>query len=67
MLLVLAMMLAGGCSTPGIPQGSDPAGRARAAQFSSVEEKKVPRMGVMNYPDNWPEISELRDRQAAHP
>lgn len=63
--LTLLLILAAGCCTPGLSPASDPAGRARAAQFSSVEEQKVPYFGVVNYPDNWPDISDLRDRQAA--
>ena len=63
--VLLTPLLAAGCSTPGLPPGSDLAGQARAGQLSSVEEQKVPYIGVMNYPENWPDISELRDRQAA--
>jgi hypothetical protein len=64
-ILLASMLCAAGCSAPGLSAASDRAEDARAAQFSSVEEKKVPYIGVMNYPDNWPDISELRDRQAA--
>ena len=63
--LFVSMLCAAGCSTPGLSSSYDPAGDARAAQLSSVEEKKVPYLGIMNYPDNWPDSSELRDRQAA--
>ncbi|HEV8604362.1 MAG TPA: hypothetical protein VGQ99_03290 [Tepidisphaeraceae bacterium] len=32
-------------------------------QLNSAEEKKIPYMDIMVYPTNWPDISDLRDRE----
>ena len=33
--------------------------------FNSTEEKKIPYNDVLNYPDDWPDISAMRDRTVA--
>src|SRR6267143_2145201 len=32
-------------------------------QLNSAEEKKIPYTDIMVYPTNWPDISDLRDRE----
>ncbi len=37
------------------------ADRAFERQLNAAEEAKIPYTGVITYPDNWPEISAMRD------
>ncbi len=34
-------------------------------QLNAAEERKIPYLEVMRYPDNWPDIADVRDREVA--
>ncbi|MGA2500523.1 MAG: DUF4349 domain-containing protein, partial [Tepidisphaeraceae bacterium] len=37
--------------------------RQDPTQLNAAEERKIPYLEVMRYPDNWPDIAEMRDRE----
>ncbi|MFI5380698.1 MAG: hypothetical protein ACHRHE_15475, partial [Tepidisphaerales bacterium] len=39
--------------------------RQEMKQLNSAEERKIPYIEVMRYPDNWPDIADMRDREVA--